>query len=151
MNVQAKGGYEYLITFIDDYSRYGYIYLMSHKSDSFEKFKEFKAETEKQLSRPLKKLWYDRGGEYLFGVFLQYLTENGIVSHLTSPGTPQKKWCGRKNKLNSFRYGKIHNELFNITYVFLGIHLENNNVSFECGTFQICTKNSPGIVDRAET
>ena len=38
MRVQAKGGYEYFITFIDDYSRYGYVYLMHHKSEAFEKF-----------------------------------------------------------------------------------------------------------------
>ena len=35
----ARGGYQYFITFTDDFSRYGYIYLMRHKSESFEKFK----------------------------------------------------------------------------------------------------------------
>ena len=30
-NVQAKWGYEYNITFIDDYSRYGFTYLMAKK------------------------------------------------------------------------------------------------------------------------
>ena len=38
MRVQARGGYEYFITFTDDYSRYGYVYLMHHKSEAFEKF-----------------------------------------------------------------------------------------------------------------
>ena len=32
MNVEARGGYRYFLTFIDDLSRYGYIYLMKHKS-----------------------------------------------------------------------------------------------------------------------
>ena len=41
--VQARGGYEYFITFIDDYSRYGYVYLMHKKSETFGKFKEFMA------------------------------------------------------------------------------------------------------------
>ena len=27
MSIQARGGYEYFITFIDDYLRYGYVYL----------------------------------------------------------------------------------------------------------------------------
>ena len=43
-SVHARGGYEYFITFIDDYSRYGYVYLMKKKSEAFDKFKEFKAE-----------------------------------------------------------------------------------------------------------
>ena len=40
----ARGGYQYFITFINDLSRYGYIYLMRHKSESLEKFKLFKNE-----------------------------------------------------------------------------------------------------------
>ena len=39
MSVSARGGYRYFVTFTDDLSRYGYIYLMKHKSDTFEKFK----------------------------------------------------------------------------------------------------------------
>ena len=30
MNVEACGGYRYFLTFTDDLSRYGYIYLMKH-------------------------------------------------------------------------------------------------------------------------
>jgi hypothetical protein len=37
----ARGGFQHLITFTDDFSRYGYIYLMRHKFESFEKLKEF--------------------------------------------------------------------------------------------------------------
>ena len=47
INVQARGGFEYFVTFTDDYSRYGYVYLMTRKSEAFDKFKEFKAEVEK--------------------------------------------------------------------------------------------------------
>ena len=42
----ARGGYQYFITFTDDFSRYGYIYLMRHKSESFKKFKLFKNEVQ---------------------------------------------------------------------------------------------------------
>ena len=41
MSVEARGGYHYFLTFTDDLNRYGYIYLMKHKSETFEKFKEF--------------------------------------------------------------------------------------------------------------
>jgi hypothetical protein len=41
MSVAARGGYHYFVTFTNDLSRYGYIYLMKHKSEKFEKFKEF--------------------------------------------------------------------------------------------------------------
>ncbi|XP_038719855.1 uncharacterized protein LOC120012495 [Tripterygium wilfordii] len=69
MSVRAGGGFEYFVTFIDDYSRYGYIYLMHHKSETFEKFKEFRAEVEKQQGKCIKTLRSDHGGEYLSGEF----------------------------------------------------------------------------------
>ena len=89
MNVKARGSFEYFVTFIDDYSRYGYVYLMHHKSDTFEKFKEYRAEVENQLGKSIKILRSDRGGEYLDRDFEEFLVEHGIVSQLTSPGTPQ--------------------------------------------------------------
>ena len=46
-DVQARGGYIYFIIFIDDYSWYGFVYLMHQKSEAFEKFIEFKHEVEK--------------------------------------------------------------------------------------------------------
>ena len=46
MSVEARGGYHYFLTFTDDLSRYGYIYLMKQKSETFEKFKEFQSEFE---------------------------------------------------------------------------------------------------------
>ncbi|KAH9725006.1 Integrase catalytic domain-containing protein [Citrus sinensis] len=99
INVQAQGGYEYFITFTDNYSRYGYIYLMRHKSEALEKFKEYRAETEKQLDKNIKKLRSDRGGEFLSGDFKEYLVENGIVSQLTAPGTPQQNGVAeRRNR-----------------------------------------------------
>ncbi|KAG8481078.1 hypothetical protein CXB51_025801 [Gossypium anomalum] len=44
INTQARGRFHYFITFTDDFSRYGYLYLMRHKSEALEKFKEFKNE-----------------------------------------------------------------------------------------------------------
>ncbi|KAL5573866.1 hypothetical protein UlMin_023463 [Ulmus minor] len=55
MSIKARGGYEYYVTFIDDYSRYGYVYLMHCKSETFDKFKEFRVEVEKQLAHVLDK------------------------------------------------------------------------------------------------
>ena len=46
-DVPIRGNYIYFITFIDDLSRYEYVYLMRHKFKAFEKFKEFRYEVEK--------------------------------------------------------------------------------------------------------
>ena len=46
MSLEAHDGYNCFMTFTDDLSRYGYIYLMKHKFETFEKFKEFQSEVE---------------------------------------------------------------------------------------------------------
>ncbi|KAK2429799.1 secreted RxLR effector protein [Trifolium repens] len=98
LNIPARGGFTYFITFTDDFSRYGYVYLMKHKSESFEKFKEFKNEVQNQLGKNIKTLRSDRGGEYLSLEFNDHLKECGIVSQLTPPGTPQ--WNGVSERRN---------------------------------------------------
>ncbi|CAJ2672347.1 unnamed protein product [Trifolium pratense] len=67
MQVESHGswnGQRYFITFIDDYSRYGYLYLIHEKSQSLDVFKSFKAEVELQLGKKIKAIKSDRGGEY---------------------------------------------------------------------------------------
>ena len=96
MSTQAKRGYEYFITFTDDYSRYGYVYLIKWKSEAFEKFKEFRAKVKNQLGQRKKAIRFDRGGEYLLGDFKDYLTQNGILSQLTIPGTPQQNGVAKR-------------------------------------------------------
>ncbi|KAG6478667.1 hypothetical protein ZIOFF_062111 [Zingiber officinale] len=90
ITIQARGGFECFIYFIDDYSRYGYIYLMRHKSECFDKFKEYKADVEKRHGKIIKTLRSDCGGDYLLGEFKSYLSEAGIQSQLSAPSTPQQ-------------------------------------------------------------
>ena len=61
MSVDACGGYRYFLTFTDELSRYGYIYLMKHKSETFEKFKQFQSEVENHRNKKIKFLWSDQG------------------------------------------------------------------------------------------
>src|SRR3954463_5874287 len=90
MSVEAHGGDRFFFSFTDDLSRYGYIYLMKHKSETFEKFKEFQSEGENHRNKKIKFLRSDRRGEYLSYEFGEHLKKCGILSQLTPPGTPQR-------------------------------------------------------------
>ncbi|GJT95020.1 putative RNA-directed DNA polymerase [Tanacetum coccineum] len=95
----SRKGASYFLTFTDDFSRYGYVYLLKHKHEVFETFKVFKSEVELQLGKKIKALRSDRGGEYLSQEFKDYLSENGIVQNLTSPYTPQQNGVSeRRNR-----------------------------------------------------
>ena len=90
-------GQQYFITFIDDYSRYDYLYLIHEKSQSLDVFKNFKVKVENQLSKKIKVVRSDRRGEYYGrydgfgeqcpGPFAKYLMECGIVPQYTMSGT----------------------------------------------------------------
>ena len=54
ISVEAHGGYRYFLTFTHDLSRYGYIYLMKHKYETFEKFIEFQSEVENDHNKKIK-------------------------------------------------------------------------------------------------
>ncbi len=67
-------------TFIDDLFMIRYMYLMKYKSVTFEEFKEFRQEVEKQLGKSIKVLRLDRSGEYLNLEFHGYLRDKRILS-----------------------------------------------------------------------
>ncbi|GJR14127.1 retrotransposon protein, putative, ty1-copia subclass [Tanacetum coccineum] len=85
----SRQGASYFVTFTDDFSRYGYVYLLKHKHEVFETFKVFQKEVENQLGKTIKSLRSDRGGEYMSQEFLDHLKEHGIIAHRTPPYTPQ--------------------------------------------------------------
>ncbi|GKE55317.1 retrotransposon protein, putative, ty1-copia subclass, partial [Tanacetum coccineum] len=85
----SRQGASYFVTFTDDFSRYGYVYLLKHKHEVFETFKVFQKEVENQLGKTIKSLRFDSGGEYMSQEFLDHLKEHGIITHQTPPYTPQ--------------------------------------------------------------
>ncbi|GJS81990.1 retrotransposon protein, putative, ty1-copia subclass [Tanacetum coccineum] len=97
--IVSRQGASYFVTFTDDFSRYGYVYLLKHKHEVFETFKVFQKEVENQLGKTIKSLRSDRGGEYMSQEFLDHLKEHGIIAHRTPPYTPQNNGVSeRRNR-----------------------------------------------------
>ena len=61
MNEKARHGDSYFLTLIDDYSRYAYVYLLSHRHEALDCFKSFMAEVENKHEKGLKTFRTDRG------------------------------------------------------------------------------------------
>ena len=79
LNVKVRHGAVYFITFIDDFTLYGYVYFISHKSQALDCFIKFMNLVENRLDEKIKALRTDRGREYLFDQFKQLCDEKGIV------------------------------------------------------------------------
>ena len=98
----AMGGYKYFITFIDDYSCYGFVKLIREKSKSLEAFKAFQVKVELQRGKMIKVVHSNRGGEtrHNLGPFVRYLQECGIDAQYTMSGTPQQNGIAeRRNRM----------------------------------------------------
>lgn len=107
-DVPSWGGEKYFILFIDDFSRYCYMYLLHEKSQSVNVLEIFINEVERQLDRKVKVVRSDRGGEFYGkfnesgqcpGPFAKLLESRGICAQYTLPGTPQQNGVAeRRNR-----------------------------------------------------
>jgi transposase InsO family protein len=106
--IKTVDGYDSFITFTDDYSCYGYIYLIKEQSEALDKFKIFKAEVENQHDLKIKVVRSDRGGKYYgrhtpYGQiprpFARFLQGDGILAQYSTPGEPQQNGVAeRRNR-----------------------------------------------------
>lgn len=90
MNVRVRYGASYFITFIDNFTRYSYVYLISYKSEVLECLRRYLNVVENQIDRKVKTLRTDRGREYLSDEFKELCNDKGIIRQLTIPNTPQQ-------------------------------------------------------------
>ena len=100
------GGERYFITFIDDFSRYGYVYLLKEKSQAVNAIEIYITEVERQLDKKVKVVRSDRGGEYYGkhdetgqcpGPFAKLLERHGIRAQYTMPYTPQQNGVAERH------------------------------------------------------
>ena len=85
--VQIRGGNKFFITFVDDSTKYCYVYLLKSKDEAIEKFVLYKTKVENRLNKKIKVLRSDRGGEYE-SPFVEFCVQNGIIHETTTPYSP---------------------------------------------------------------
>jgi len=78
MKTTSLGGARYFVTYIDDFSRKVWVYLLKSKGECLEKFKEFRALVETQLEYKIKVFWSDNGRGYISKGFKGFLKAHDI-------------------------------------------------------------------------
>jgi transposase InsO family protein len=95
----SNGNRRYILTFIDDFSRKTWAYILIEKSGALECFKKFRSMVEKESEQVICCLRTDRGGEFNSLDFRKYCEDNGIKRQLTAAYTPQQNGIAeRKNR-----------------------------------------------------
>ncbi|XP_065627419.1 uncharacterized protein LOC136066661 [Quercus suber] len=88
--VTSIGGSRYFVVFIDDYSRYSWIFPMKSRSEILSIYSNFAKMVETQFSKHIKTFRSDNALEYTQYAFQALLHSYGTVYHLTCPGTSQQ-------------------------------------------------------------
>ncbi|XP_075489501.1 uncharacterized protein LOC142528343 [Primulina tabacum] len=88
--VPTKGGSRYYVSFIDDCTRYCWVYVMKHRSDYLAIFNDFKALVKNQHSVVIKCFRCDLEGEYTSNDFSRLLASDGTIRQTSCRETPEQ-------------------------------------------------------------
>lgn len=97
--ISSKPGFKYFVTFVDDYSRVTWLYLMKSRSELFSLFCAFCAEIKTQFNVSIRTLRSDNAKEYTSALFQSYMVQNGILHETSCVDTPSQNGVAeRKNR-----------------------------------------------------
>ena len=103
---RQSGGDNYMITLIDERSRYGVVEGMRVKSNAFSKYTAYEAWLRVQCRKEIKHLQTDRGGEYMSTEFIDHLRQRGTTCQLTMHDSPQSN--GLAERCNRVLLNHVH-------------------------------------------
>jgi histone deacetylase 1/2 len=86
--IASSSGFKYYVSFVDDFSRYTWIYLIKHKSDVEQIFYDFQHHVERLLDTKIRAIQSDWGGEY--HRLHNYFQRTGISHRVSCPHTSQQ-------------------------------------------------------------
>ena len=92
----SYGGSRYVLTFIDDYSLFYWVYFLKLKLEVFEHLNICKALVENQSGNNIKVLRIDNGKEYVNKKLHHLCEESGIQMQHSTPYTPQQNGVAEK-------------------------------------------------------
>ena len=96
----SHSGLRYLVSFIDEFTRYATIFAMTHKSDVLHCFQTFVREFERLHDTKIKAIHSDNGGEY--APVAKYADELGIMVQRSAPYTPQSNGISERQNRSIF-------------------------------------------------
>ena len=85
LEIESFGGAKYVLSIIDDFSRFSFVYFLKQKSETFENFKKFRKLAENQLGRKIRAIKSDSGGEFISNEFKTFLNDKGVIIKRSAP------------------------------------------------------------------
>ena len=107
-------GFQYFVTFIDDYSRCTWLFLMKNRAELFSIFQKFYTEIQTQFNISIRVLRSDNAREYFSAQFTSFMSHHGILHQSSCAHTPQQNGVAeRKNRhlVETARTLLLHNHV----------------------------------------
>ena len=86
----SLGGCRYYVVFIDDFSRFSWVYPRVQNLDVFISFVKFKELVENQFCSRIKQFQSDNGGKFISKSFSDFFDLHGIIHCRSCPHTAQQ-------------------------------------------------------------
>ena len=92
-------GFQYFVTFIDDYSQCTWLFLKKNQAELYSIFQKFYVEIQTQFNISIRVLCSDNAREYFFPPFISFMSQHGILHQSSYAHTPQQNGVAeRKNR-----------------------------------------------------
>ena len=85
--LSSNQNFRFYAIFVDDFSRFTWIYPLKRKSNFFDCFIKFQKLVENQFDNRIKIFQCDGGGEFSSTYFINHLVNCGIEQHISCLGT----------------------------------------------------------------
>lgn len=108
--IRSHGHARFFVTFIDDFSRKCFVYVLKSKGEVFTQFLKFKERVERETERKIKTLRTDNGTEYENNKFHEFFAKHGIKHEKSAPYSPQQN--GLAERMNRTIIEKVRCMLF---------------------------------------
>jgi transposase InsO family protein len=86
---ESYGGSKSFVTFIDDFSRFSWVFFLKRKSDTSITLCAFFNHVERQFSKNFKRIRSDNGGEHISNELQDFFLTSGVIHKLTPPYSPE--------------------------------------------------------------
>jgi transposase InsO family protein len=88
--INSIGGSRYFVVFVDGYSRYSWVFLMSSRDEFLNIYRNFVNMVKNQFSKTIKVFLSDNARELIQHAFEHILYSHGTVHQFSCPGTSQQ-------------------------------------------------------------
>ena len=84
----TKGGSSYYVSFVDDCTRYTWVFLMKYKFEFYQIYRDFQSMVSTQFGYVIKVFRSDLGREYLKNEICEYMASLGTIHQTSCVDTP---------------------------------------------------------------